>query len=155
MMHTAALKTSLPSEKYRKLGMVAQKNATMPHPTIFNVLAVFFPLKKKPMPRRIKPRNKGMNESCLASDDGGYGKRTYPKINIIVGIRKKERTTRPLFFSDGTVMQNRSPYSKPSLRQLCESKNRFRNHSFGMKHTMVVIINGLIVSLLHQFFLVD
>ena len=134
MMQTAALKTSPPSEKYRKLGMVAQKNATMPHPTIFNVLAVFFPLKKKPIPRRINPRNKGMNESCLASNDGGYGKSTYPKINIIAGIRKKERTTRPLFFSDGTVMQNRSPYSKPSLRQLCESQDLFRNLSFEIFH---------------------
>jgi hypothetical protein len=134
MMQTAALKTSPPSEKYKKLGMVAQKNATIPHPTIFNVLAVFLPLKKKPMPRRINPRNKGMNESCLASNDGGYGKRANPKINIIVGIRKKERTTRPLFFSDGTVMQNRPPYSKPSLRQLCEIKNHFRNLSFEIFH---------------------
>jgi len=145
------LKTSPPSEKYRKLGMVAQKNVTMPHPTIFNVLAVFSTLNKKPIPRRINPRNKGMNESCLASDDGGYGKRTYPKINIIAGIRKKERTTRPLFFSDGTVMQNRSPYSKPSLSQLCESKDRFRSLSFEMKYTREVLINDLIASLIHRF----
>jgi ABC-type sugar transport system ATPase subunit len=134
MIQTAPLKTSPPSEKYRKLGMVAQKNATIPHPTIFKVIAVFFPLKKKPMPRRISPRNKGMNESCFASDDGGNGKRTYPKINIIVGIKKKEITTRPLFFSNGTVMQNRSPYSKSSLRELCEIKDHFRNLSFEIFH---------------------
>jgi hypothetical protein len=131
--------------------MVAQKNATIPHPTIFDVLAVFFLLKKEPMPRSINPRNKGMNESCLASNEGGYGKRTYPKINIIAGIRKKERTTRPLLFSDGTVMQNRSPYSKPSLRQLCENKDHFRALSIGMKRTMEVLINDLMVNLIQRF----
>ncbi len=42
MMQTTALKTSPPSEKYRKLGMVAQKNVNNPQPSIFHQLAMRF-----------------------------------------------------------------------------------------------------------------
>jgi len=43
-------------------------------------------------------------------------------INITVGIKKNERTTSPLVFSDDALMELRFLYSVRSLRELCGSK---------------------------------
>ena len=93
MMQTTALKTSPPSEAYRKQGSNAQKNEKSTQPDIFSLLPNFFSFNKNPDPRRISPRNNGMKiRGCSAGgEEQGYIK--YPVINIIVGTSKKINNT--------------------------------------------------------------
>ena len=93
MMQTTALKTSPPSEAYRKHGSNAQKNENDIQPDIFSLLPNFFSFDKNPDPKRASPRNNGMKiRGCSAGgEEQGYIK--YPTINMIVGTIKKINKT--------------------------------------------------------------
>lgn len=93
MMHTTALKTSPPSEAYKKQGSNAQKNENISQPDIFSLLPIFLSFNKNPDPRRASPRNNGMKtRGCSAGgEEQGYIK--YPTINMTVGTSKKINNT--------------------------------------------------------------
>ena len=53
------------------------------------------------MPRKINPKNKGINRRFSVELGSLYGKRKYPKISSNVGIAKKNVTT---LFSENFIL---------------------------------------------------